>query len=105
MQRVVIQRILGLLLMIFSISMLPPLLVGYYYNEADVLDIFGVAFFATLVTGFVLWMPTRKQYAEMRLRDGFIVVVMFWTVLGVFGTLPFLLSDEVQISFIDSLFE
>ena len=36
---------------------------------------------------------TRRQHADMRLRDGFIVVVMFWTVLGAFGTLPFLLSD------------
>ena len=105
MQLYVIQRILGLLLMIFSISMLPPLLVGYYYNETEVLGTFGIAFFATLATGFLLWVPIRKERAEMRLRDGFIVVVMFWTVLGVFGTLPFLLSDAVQISFIDSLFE
>ena len=105
MQRLVIQRVLGLLLMIFSISMLPPLLVGHHYNEADVFSTFGLAFAATLITGFLLWMPTRAHHADMRLRDGFIVVVMFWTVLGAFGTLPFLLSNAVQISFIDSLFE
>lgn len=105
MQRKVIQRILGQLLMVFSITMLPPMLVGLYYGESDAFNSFGEAFIATLVTGFLIWIPYRKNQGDMRLRDGFIVVVMFWTVLGIFGALPFLLSDAVSISLIDSLFE
>lgn len=105
MQRKVIQRILGQLLMVFSITMIPPLLVGLYYGEADALKNFGEAFLASLITGFIIWIPYSKHHADLRLRDGFIIVVLFWTVLGVFGALPFLLSDAVSISLIDSLFE
>ena len=52
------------------------------HKKVCMLGTFGVAFFATLATGFALWMPIRKQRAEMRLRDGFIVVVMFSTSCG-----------------------
>ena len=105
MQRTVIQRILGQLLMVFSITMLPPMLVGLYYGETDAFNSFGEAFIATLITGFLLWIPYYKQHADLRLRDGFVIVVLFWTVLGTFGALPFLLSDAINISIVDSLFE
>ncbi len=105
MQRTVIQRILGQLLMVFSITMLPPLLVGMYYGETDVYNSFGNAFVATVLTGFLLWLPYHKHHGDLRLRDGFIIVVLFWTVLGAFGALPLLLSEAVHISIIDSLFE
>ena len=105
MQRTVIQRILGQLLMVFSITMIPPMLVGLYYGESDAFNSFGEAFIATLITGFLLWVPYYKQQGDLRLRDGFIIVVLFWTVLGTFGALPFLLSDAVNISVVDSLFE
>ena len=105
MQHSVILRILGQLLMVFSFTMLPPLLVGLYYNETDVYNSFGNSFIATLVTGFLLWLPYHKRRGELRLRDGFIIVVLFWTVLGTFGGLPLLLSDAVHITVVDSLFE
>lgn len=105
MQRTVIQRILGQLLMVFSVTMIPPMLVGLYYGESDAFNSFGEAFIATLITGFLLWIPYYKHHGDLRLRDGFIIVVLFWTVLGTFGALPFLLSDAVKISLVDSLFE
>lgn len=105
MRRTVIQRILGQLLMVFSISMIPPMLVAMYYSEVDGYRIFGEAFIATLMTGFFLWLPYCKHHGDLRLRDGFIIVVLFWTVLGTFGALPLLLSDAVSISIVDSMFE
>lgn len=91
--------------MIFSISMLPPLLVGLYYAETGVYRSFGEAFLATIVTGFFLWFPYRKQRSDLRLRDGFIVVVLFWTVLGTFGALPFYFSEAISLSIVDCIFE
>ncbi len=105
MQRTVIQRILGQLLMIFSISMLPPLFVGLYYAEAGVYSSFGKAFVATIITGFLLWLPYRKRQGDLRLRDGFVVVVLFWTVLGTFGALPLYFSEAISISIVDCIFE
>ena len=91
--------------MIFSISMLPPLFVGLYYSESGAYDSFGKAFLATIITGFLLWLPCRKQHDDLRLRDGFIVVVLFWTVLGTFGALPFYFSEAVSLSIVDCIFE
>ena len=104
MQLLVIQRILGLLLIIFSSALLPPILVGLYYGDGAV-GAFLQAFFIILISGFMLFLPVRKQRKELRLRDGFLVVVLFWTVLGVAGGLPLYLSGINDISVTDAIFE
>ena len=105
MQRAVIQKILGQLLMIFSISMIPPMLVGLYFKETDVLASFGSSMVATILMGLLLWLPCRTKNDDLRLRDGFIVVVLFWTVLSSFGALPFYFSNEIELSLVNCLFE
>ncbi len=99
-----IQRILGLLLMLFSFTMLPPILVALIYDEATILPFFS-AFCLTFAIGLVFWVPVRNYRADLKLRDGFVVVVMFWTVLGLSGSLPFILSEQPSISITDSVFE
>ena len=104
MQLLVIQRILGLLLMIFSSTLLPPVFIGLYYGDgatAPFIEAFGL----TIAFGLLLWLPVRNQKKELRLRDGFLVVVLFWTVLGVFGGLPIYLSGVYGISVTDAVFE
>lgn len=105
MQRVVIQKILGQLLMIFSISMIPSLVIGWYYGETDVYFSFGLSMVATIATGFALWNPCKDRTGDLRLRDGFIVVVLFWTVLGLFGSLPFYFSSALELSLVNCIFE
>lgn len=104
MQFFAIQRIIGSLLMIFSITQLPPVIVSLIYNDGE-LNVFLITFMVTIITGLVLWLPVYKSRKELRLRDGFIVVVAFWTVLGLFGSLPLILSDQITISITDSIFE
>jgi len=104
MQRQVIQRVLGILLAWFSFTMLPPILVDYLYAEEAYFP-FLMAFVITLVTGLLLWYPVRSYRDDLRLRDGFLIVVLFWTVLGLFGALPLLLSNALSIGFTDSIFE
>ena len=104
MQLLVIQRILGLLLIIFSSTLLPPIGIELYYQNGSVMP-FVEAFILTLLGGILLYVPVRNQKKELRLRDGFLVVVLFWTVLGVFGGLPFYLSDTPDLSITDSVFE
>ncbi len=104
MQFFAIQRIIGLLLVIFSITQLPPVIVSLIYNDGA-LNAFLATFFVTIATGTFLWLPVYKSRKELRLRDGFIVVVAFWTVLGLFGSLPLILSEHVTISITDSIFE
>lgn len=104
MQLYVIQRILGLLLMLFSFTMLPPVLAALYYGEAAVMP-FVAAFLLTFITGTFFWLPVRQQKADLRTREGFLVVVLFWVVLSLFGSLPLLLSEQPSITITDSVFE
>lgn len=104
MQLLVIQRILGLLLMIFSSTLLPPIAIELIYQDGAVLP-FIESFTLTLVGGMLLYLPVKGQKKELRLRDGFLIVVLFWTVLGIFGGLPFFLSDTLSLSVTDAVFE
>lgn len=100
----VILRILGLLLMIFSFTMLPPIAISYNYHDGSHLA-FLSAFIITLATGFVIWAPVYRVRQDLRTRDGFLVTVLFWVVLGLFGSIPFMLADNPDLSFVDAVFE
>lgn len=100
----VIQRILGLLLMAFSLSMLPPIGVSLFYDDGS-LNAFLAGFACVALFGLLLWLPARKEYREMRARDGFVVVAGFWSVLGLAGGVPLLLSADPDIGLTDAAFE
>lgn len=104
MQLLVIQRILGILLVVFSFTMLPPVLIGLIYSDLSVTP-FIKGFFLLFIIGTFLWFPARNEKRELRLREGFLVVVLFWVVLGVSGAAPLMFSNELQISFADAVFE
>ena len=100
----VVQRILGLLLMMFSLTMLPPIAFSIYFNDHSWLP-FVEGFGLTLAAGFFCWLPVHRSKKDLRLRDGFLVVAAFWTVLGTFGAAPLFFSDVLSMSFTDAVFE
>jgi len=100
----VVQRLLGMLLMIFSVTLLPPALVGLGYGETEASD-FLLSFAITLCAGLLIWIPVRRVHREMRIRDGFIVVALFWSALGLAGALPLALADSVEVTVTDAIFE
>jgi trk system potassium uptake protein TrkH len=53
----------------------------------------------------LIWLPVASKHQELRLRDGFLVVVLFWVVLGLSGALPFWISPVPDLSLTDSVFE
>jgi trk system potassium uptake protein TrkH len=97
-------RILGLLLALFSITMLPPLLLAVLADD-DTVNGFVVAFGITLLSGLLLWLPLNGARRELRIRDGFLVTSLFWTVLGLFGALPFALTESLHMGPVDAIFE
>jgi trk system potassium uptake protein TrkH len=102
MHLALIIKILGMLLMVFSITMLPPVLVAWLYEDGLQLP-FLTAFAITFAIGLTLWMMFFRARDELGVRDGFLVVTLFWTVLGLIGALPFLLI--LKISPTDAVFE
>jgi len=104
MTRAAVQRVLGLLLTMFSATMLLPLGVSIYFAD-NAWMAFASAFAIILGSGLLIWWPVRAESRDLRLRDGFLVVALFWVVLGTFGAVPFLLAEEPQMSFTDAVFE
>ena len=102
MQLFATQRILGLLLMFFSISMLPPTVLSWVEHD-HIAYAFITPFALSLITGLLLWLPVRYHRRDLRVRDGFLVVAMFWLVLSLFSALPFILSPHLSLT--DSVFE
>ncbi len=97
-------RILGVLLLLFSVTHLTPLLVSLIYRDGNSFP-FGLSFALTFLTGLILWAMTRTSKSDLRYRDGFLVVVMFWTVLATFGALPFIFTHASPLSVTDAFFE
>lgn len=100
----VILNILGILLALFSTSLLPPLALSLIYSD-NTTTAFLVAYLVTLATGLACYLPTRRQGRDLRLRDGFLIVVLFWTVLASFGALPLFLSNNPAMGLTDAFFE
>jgi len=98
----VIQKILGLLLALFSLTLIPPLIISI--TMVDGIEYaFVSAIFVTLFLGLFLWLPVRKFKGELKLRDGFLVVVLFWLVLSFSGAIPFIVVDEPKMTVIDAI--
>jgi len=104
MQLAVIQRILGILLALFSLTMFPPLAISIFSSDGTTIP-FLSAFALILSIGLILWFPVRNSNDELRLRDGFVIVVLFWVVLGISGSVPLILSDTPELSITDAIFE
>ena len=100
----VIFRILGVLLMLFSFTQVPPILVSLYYDDGVAYS-FLTTLFLTLLSGFVLWAPVMRNKKDLKTRDGFLVVTLFWSVLGSFGSFPFIFTSSLQMSVTDAFFE
>lgn len=100
----VIFRILGILLLLFSLTLLPPIGLAYLYDDGHATAFFS-AFIITIVCGLAFWLPTHNHKSDLRTRDCFLVVTLFWTVLSAFGSIPFLMSQDLQMTFTDAIFE
>lgn len=100
----VIFRVLGILLMLFSMTLLPPIGVSLYYND-NTLVAFLSALALIFISGLCVWLPSNKTKHDLRTRDGFLITVLFWVVLGVAGSLPFIFSDAPGLNFTDAMFE
>ncbi len=99
-----IARILGILLMLFSLTMLPPILVSMWYHDGAT-EAFVTAMVMIFGIGFTSWLPVRQVRQELRTRDGFLIAALFWLTLGLAGTLPFMIADKPGLSFADAFFE
>jgi trk system potassium uptake protein TrkH len=99
-----VQRVIGFLISGSSLMMLPPVLVSWWYGDGTA-NLFLISAAILLLAGVIIYMPVRHVRRDLRLRDGFLVVVCSWLALVLVGSVPFMLLISPQISVVDSIFE
>ena len=83
-------RVFGVLLTGFSLTLLVPLLFSWYWQDAAT-GAYDEAFLLAFGTGTGLWWAARREKQELKVRDGFLMVVMVWVLLPVYAAMPLML--------------
>ncbi len=95
-------RVFGVLLTGFSLMMLVPWIFSYSIKDGAQ-SAYDEALLLTFFTGVSLWWSARHAKKDLKVRDGFLMVVLVWALLPVFACLPFIL--QLNASFTDAYFE
>jgi trk system potassium uptake protein TrkH len=93
---------LGIVIGIEALCMVPSLIVSLIYGQEDA-RAFVYSILATAAVGVLLYL-VRVKTNNFYSRDGFAVVALAWTLLSLFGSLPFLFSGSIP-SPVDAFFE
>lgn len=104
MNRKIIGKMLGFLLLLECLFLLPPALISAYDREWEA----GQAILQTMALsaaiGAGLWLLCRKAHRSYYAREGLLITSLGWIVLSAVGALPFWLSREIP-HYVDALFE
>ncbi|MBW8328633.1 MAG: TrkH family potassium uptake protein [Thiobacillus sp.] len=96
-------NVLSKVIMLFSIAFLVPLTLSWMLDDGAQ-RAYDEAIVITFAAGVLTWLFTRKSQRELQTRDGFLLVVLAWTSLPAFATLPLLIYMP-DLSFTDAYFE
>ena len=92
--------------MIMGIMMIPSVLCSLYYdrNKEDVIPI-ALAALISIIIGWVFKYLTRhSRDAEIKKRDGYLIVTGGWMAMAIFGTFPYLFTGSIP-SITNAFFE
>ena len=96
-----ILNLFSVLVLFFSFSYIFPIVLSIIFDDGA-LHIFVKTLIAISLIGIIGLAATRNINNELSQKDGFVIIVMFWVVLSIAGSIPFYLSG---MSIIDSFFE
>ena len=104
MNRKLIVRMLGALLLIEAAAMIPSLIIALIYGDGDAAAVTYSILINSAVGSLMLLCTSKGQNTHLRLKEGFIVTALGWIFLGVFGSVPFMLSNALP-RFEEAFFE
>ncbi|MDX1623574.1 MAG: TrkH family potassium uptake protein [Gemmatimonadota bacterium] len=90
----VVLHVVGILTAFVGLSMLLPAGVSWAYGEPAAIRLLAAALI-TAFAGVLLYRLTPRP-SEISIRDGFAIVTVGWVVVGLFGTLPYVLTGSVE---------
>ena len=93
------------MLMMFAGTLMIPIVTSLSFSDGN-LQAFIVSLLVFFIIGTLLYFPNSKiKSSDIKSKEGFLIVVLFWLILSLFGSLPFILDKDLSLSFVDALFE
>jgi len=103
MNKALVVRLLGAILMIEAAAMLPSLAVALFYGDGDALAL-AISIVIIVAVALPAWLLVKPKDSNLRAREGFAVVGLGWVLLSLFGALPFVISGVIP-HYVDAVFE
>lgn len=98
-----ILKVLGMVIGVFGLSMLLPLAISQAIDDQAQMA-YDEAVLITLALGLVLWLAASRCREELKPRDGYLLVVLIWTLTPALAALPLLIYLP-DLSLTDAYFE
>ena len=93
---------IGILLIILGAFMFMPFIVQLIFDEKNSTFVFSASI--TIFIGILLILANTEDDKKLNLQQAFLLTVLSWLSIAIFGCLPFMLSN-LNLSFVDSFFE
>ena len=94
--------LIGILLIVLGVSMLAPYTLQVFLNEDS--HSFISASFVTIFIGVLFILANLEKEYKLNLKQTFLFSSLAWVMVAIFGSLPFLLSNQ-NFSLSDAFFE
>ena len=94
--------LIGILLIVLGLSMLAPYSMQVLYEEKS--HSFISSSFVTIFIGILCILANLEKDLKLNLRQTFLFSTLAWVTVAIFGSLPFVLSNQT-FSFSDAFFE
>ncbi len=104
MNRKIIGRMLGFLLLLECVFLFPSVVVSALHQEQNALAAILATMVIAAVSGGALCFIFRRADRHFYAREGFLITALGWVVLSAVGALPFVFSGEIP-HYVDALFE
>lgn len=104
MNKRLVIKVLGAIMLIEAMAMLPSLAIGLIHGDPHDALAMLCSLLLLLALGLPLWLLAKPEEKNMRAKEGFVIVALSWLLLSAFGALPFVFSGMIP-NYIDALFE
>ena len=98
------QKVVGIMLLLFSVTLVIPLITSFIYSDGNHYT-FIYSFLIILGLGSILYLPNISANNDIKIKEGFLIVVLFWVILSIASSIPFMLDKQLSLTFTDALFE
>lgn len=97
-------KFLSKILMVEAVFMVPALLISVFTGSWPAVYGFALSIGIVLAVGIGMYLLCRNSTKRFYAREGMVCVAGIWVAISLFGSLPFVFSEEIP-NFIDALFE